>query len=140
MKVFIDSNVWLRFVLADNEEIYRQCREFFLRVEEGKIRPYTSTIVLIEIYFVLVSVYKIPPRSAIRDLEKILAARGLTLVEKTNFQKALVLHKKISIKLTDCLIATQMPEKSILISYDRDFKKIEKFPLSTPGEIIEKFT
>src|SRR3990167_4309159 len=103
-KLFLDTNIWLRFILEDNEQA-KDCRQLIIQIEAGKWRVYTSTIVLLEINYVLGSVYKIKQSQVIDDLEAILKTRNLTLIEKTNFVFALKLYRQTKVKLSDCLIA-----------------------------------
>ncbi len=133
-KLFLDTNVWLRFILEDNEQA-KGCRELITQIEAGRWRVYTSAIVLLEVNYVLNSVYKIKVSEAIEDIEAILKTRNLTLIEKTDFRKALKFYRQTKIKLTDCLIAAQVPPKIILVSYDQDFKKLP-VRVKTPGELL----
>lgn len=133
-KLFLDTNIWLRFILEDNEQA-RVCRELITQIERGKWRVYTSTIVMLEINYVLSSVYKIKSKQVLEDLESILKTRNLTLIEKTNFSQALKFYRKSGIKLSDCLIASQLPPKMILVSYDQDFRKLP-VAIKTPAELI----
>lgn len=135
-KIFIDTNVWLRFLLADKKEQFEACNKFFTLNEEGKFKIYTSTIVLLEITYTLTTFYQIPKKQITTDLKNILATRNLTLIEKTHFLKALKLLSRYQIKLADCLIASQLPPKTILCTYDRDFQKIKNFTSFTPEQII----
>lgn len=64
--------------------------------------------------------------------------RQLTLIETTNTKTALGLLKKYRIKYGDCLIATQVPPKAILVTYDEDFAKIPGLKSQKPDEIIKK--
>lgn len=132
MKVFLDTNIWLRLLLADEEATYQKCRQLFDKIEAGQIKPYTSTIVLLEISFVLSKIYKITKTQVINDLETILTTRNLTLIEKTDFKKALNFYKKYQIKLADCLIASQITKDIALCSFDKDFKKISGFKIVVP--------
>jgi len=137
MKIFIDSNIWLRFFLADEEKSFKACQKLFQLVEAGKIKPYTSTLVLLEVYYVLNSVYKIVSTSVFQDLKDILATRNLTLVEKTDFVKSLDLCKALKIKLADCLISCQIPENTFLVTYDKDFKKFKNLKVKRPEELTK---
>lgn len=136
MKVFIDTNVWLRFLLADVKEQYEECLQFFLAVEEGKIRPYTSSLVFLEINYVLSATYKIAKKEILKDINTILQTRNLTLVEETDFLKAWQYYTKLNVKLVDCLIVSQLPEDIILCSFDQEFRKFEGIRLTTPAELI----
>lgn len=138
MKIFIDTNVWLRLLLADDEKSFKNCYSLFQQIEVGKIRPYTSSLVLLEINFVLVSFYKISQEEVFFDLQAILETRNLTLVEKTDLKKALILSRDLRIKLSNCLIKYQVPNGAFLVSYDKEFKKIKDLPVFTPDELLNK--
>lgn len=137
-KIFLDTNVWLRFLIGDQKRQYEACKKLIALNEEGKLKVYTSTVVLLEIIYTLLSFYRVKKKTIIADVKAILASRNLTLIQKTDFQKALVLYQKHNIKLADCLIASQLPKNVVLCTYDRDFKKIKKIVSLTPKEIIKK--
>ena len=77
MKLFIDTNVWLRFILGEGN-LYQHCVSLFEKIEKGQIKPYASTIVLLEIHFVLTKLYRIPSKQVIADIETILKTTKLT--------------------------------------------------------------
>lgn len=137
-KVFIDTNVWLRFLVADQKEKYQACKRLIALNEEGKLRVYTSTVVLLEVIYTLTSFYRISKKEMVKDIKTILSSRNLTLVEKTDFRKALSCFSKHNIKLADCLIATQLPKQTILCTYDKDFEKLKTIVNQTPDQIIKK--
>lgn len=136
-KIFIDTNVWLRFLVADDQKQFAACQELFEKVEEGKLRVYTSTIVLLEIIYTLTSFYKVTKKEILEDIKNILSARNLTLIEKTNFTAALDLFSQCSIKLADCLIISQIPNGAALCTFDQEFKKIKKVSSFSPQEILK---
>lgn len=120
----------------DVKEQYEECVQFFSVVEEGKIRPYTSSLVLLEINYVLSVTYKIAKEEILKDINAILQTRNLVLIEETNFPKAWQLYTKVNVKLVDCLIVSQLPEDIILCSFDQEFRKFEGIQLTTPAELI----
>ncbi len=135
-KVFIDANIWLRYLVADDEEQYVQCRDLISKFQEGSFRPYTSSLVLLEVSYVLFSVYKIPQKEIDKDLAVLLGLRSIVIVDETNFLSAFALHQKIGVKLADCLIATQVPPGVVLCTYDRDFSKLPGVTVCTPQQIL----
>lgn len=137
MKIFIDSNIWLRFFLADDEKSFKACQKLFQRIEAGKIKPYTSTIILLEVGYILSSIYKIPMAAVFQDLKDVLATRNLTLIEKTDFVNCLALSRDLKIKLADCLISLQIPRDAFLVTYDKDFKKFKNLKVLVPEELGE---
>ena len=135
MAIFLDSNILLRYLVADHHEPFEDCRALIVNIQKGTIQPYMSSIVLLEVAFVLSSVYKVPRSEIIKDIMAILELRGLVVVEITHFREAFKLHQKMKIKLADCLIATQVPKGVILVTYDRDFTKLPGIMVKTPARV-----
>jgi predicted nucleic acid-binding protein len=135
-KVFIDTNIFIYF-LDENESIKKQnCEKLFKAIESGKIKPYSSNIVFMELIYVLVKTFKQSKKIASQILTKLSQMRNFTLIEKTDSKKALLYFSKHSIKFGDCLIATQIPPKSILITHDKEFKKFSSINSMTPEEFF----
>jgi predicted nucleic-acid-binding protein len=139
MKAFIDSNIWLRFFIPDNEQAYSESKQLIEAIDNGQVQPYTSNIVLLEVNYTLRSVYKLNNLAVTDDLDAILKLRNMTLIEKTYSKKALQLYKKINIKFGDCLIVYQVPKNTTLVTYDQDFKKINSIKSQTPGEFLNNW-
>lgn len=135
MKVFIETSIFIRFFAKDDERKYEECVKLFSFIKEGKLNPYVSNIVLLEILFVLTRLYKFSKSEVIKDIRRILLLRNMTLIEKTNTREALSLWEKYNIKYGDCLIATQIPKNTTIVTYDADFSKISSLSSKTPGEI-----
>lgn len=134
-KVFIDSNIFIRYLTQDDPKKASDCIRLFEMIEQGQLRPYTSNIVILEIQFVLIKQYKFLKAGVIEDIRTLLSLRNLTLIEKTDTKAALLLYKKYNIKFGDCLIATQIPKGVKLVSYDKEFQKIG-IATSTPKDFI----
>lgn len=134
-KIFIETSVFMRFLTSDDAQKFQDCVSLFEKVEEGKIRPYTSNIVILEILFLLTKLYKFPKVKVLSDIGKILNLRNLTLIEKTDTKMALNLFHKFNIKYADCLIAGQIPKATILLTYDEDFKKLKSLKIANPSEV-----
>lgn len=135
MKAFIETSIFIRFFAKDDEKKYEECVKLFNFIKEGKLTPYVSNIVILEILFVLTRLYKFTRSEVAKDLRRILLLRNITLIEKTNSKEALFLWEKHNIKYGDCLIATQIPKNTTIVTYDADFSKISSLSSKTPGEI-----
>ena len=134
-KVFIDSNIFIRLLTQDDPKKASDCIGFFEAIDLGQLRPYLSNVVILEIQFVLIRLYKFPKEKVMNDIQKLLSLRNLTLIEKTNTVAALSFYKKHNIKYGDCLIATQIPKGVKLVSYDEEFTKI-KIATYTPADFV----
>lgn len=135
-KVFLDTNIWLRFLVRDQERQYAEVVALIQMIENGALLPYTSTIVFLELFFVLTKLYDIPPNQVQGDIENLLKLRNLTLIEKTQFRRALLLHQQSKVKLANCLIATQLPPGVVLCSFDKEFQKIPHLDWRLPAQIL----
>lgn len=133
MKLFLDTNFLLRFYLKDDEKQFEDCRDLVSQIEEGKFGVYTSSIVFLEISYVLKSVYKLPLKEILVILDSIFTIRGITVIDRTNIKNALRFYKKYKVKFTDCLIASQIPKNAILISFDEELPKIKEIVVKKPS-------
>ncbi|MBI3103420.1 PIN domain-containing protein [Candidatus Daviesbacteria bacterium] len=136
MKIFIDTSVLIRFFTHDLPAKVEECEKIFEAIKEGKIKPYISNVVLMELIFVLTRQYKFKKDVVVKVLEDLLNIRNLTVIEKTNTKDALRFYKSSNIKYGDCLIATQVPQDVILVAYDKDFSKIPSLKSLTPAEVF----
>lgn len=134
-KVFLETSVFIRYFTADDKKKFKDCVHLLEIIEKGgKIRPYVSNIVILEILFVLTRVYKFSKKEVLEGIQKILDLRNLTLIEKTNTREAIETFQRLNIKFPDCLIATQVPRSSKIVTYDEDFSKIKNLSVFLPGE------
>lgn len=136
-KIFLDTNIWLRYFVKDNINQYEASLKLILRAEQGEVRLCTSSIVLMEINHVAHRIYHIPKDQIIIWFKAIYKIRNITLVEKTNFDLALSFYQKYNIKLADCVIASQLPKKVTLVSFDEELSKIKEIVVKKPQEVIE---
>lgn len=136
VKIFVETSVFMRFLTADDPQKFKDCVVFFEKIEQGKIRPYTSNIVILEILFLLTKLYKFPKAKVLRDLNQILSLRNITLIEKADTRRALKMFGQHNIKYADCLIITQIPPKTTLVTYDEDFAKLKAVKTATPDGTI----
>ena len=137
-KIFIDTSVFIRFLTKDDKEKYESCFRLIDQIEQGKLRPYISNIVIIEIIYVLNRQYSFPKKDVLSAVSELLKLRNLTLIESTDMKKSLLLFLKKNIKFQDCIITTQIPRDSTLITYDNEFKRIEGLKTMTPEQIVSE--
>lgn len=136
IKIFLDSNIFLRVFLKDNQKHYNQATQILTLVKEGNIQPYTSTIVFLEVNYVLRSFYKLSMVQTILYLNSIKSLRNITILETTDLEKSLEFYKTYKIKFSDCLIASQIRKDIILVSFDEELRKIKEVNSQTPAEFL----
>lgn len=136
-KIFLDTNVLLRFFLKQGDHQYKSSLALVSKIENGELKPYTSTIVLLELNYVGSKIYKIPDSEIMFWFEAICEMRNMTLIERTDLGKALTFYKKYKIKLGDCFIASQIPKDTILVTFDKELGKIKEIQVQTPEDVIK---
>ena len=134
-KLFLETSIFIRYFTEDDPRKFQDCVRLLEIIEKGKLRPYTSNIVVFEILFVLTGIYQFSKKDVIEAIKKILTLRNLALIEKTNTKRAIKLFEKYSIKFPDCLISTQIPQGVKIVTYDDDFKKIDGLTSIDPANI-----
>lgn len=125
--LFLDTNIWLRYFIGDNEDQLNLVEEILQLNEQGVASLATSSFVLSEFVYVESSFYKISKSDLIEDLESIVGIKNLFFIEKTNFLAGLELYKKSplkTVKWSDCMIATQIPTNYKLCSFDGRLEKL----------------
>lgn len=135
-RIFLDTNIWLRYFVKNDPDQYEAVLNLISRVEQGKFKVYTSSAVLMEINYVGQRIYQIPKDQIIIWFKAIQKMRSMVLVEKTNFELALSFYQKYNIKLADCLIASQLPKNTVLVSFDEEFSKLREIIVKSPKQVL----
>lgn len=128
MEYFIDSNVFLRFLVEDkaNRDVFQDCCKLLAMIEAKKITAKTSSYILAEITWVLQGVYQFP-KDRVSVALKLLKAIGVELADNVDWRLALGYYDSFNVKFVDCLIASHrhiQARKMIIVSYDHDFDKL----------------
>lgn len=138
-KLFLDTNLWIRYLIKDEPKQFATVKELLASVEEGKYQPYTSAVVLLELSYVLKSVYRFAFSEVLDALESVTATRGITIIETTDSALALACFKTYKIKFTDCLLVSQIRPNIVLVTFDEELRKIKELTVKTPGEVLSQW-
>lgn len=133
---FIDTNIFLRVFIKENETMNRECIALLHAIEQKKIKAFTSSIVIAEIHHVMASVYSQEKNIITNALKSITGISNLSIIDDMDVSVALSLFTSHAVKFTDCLIASSktLQNNGIIISYDKDFDKL-KITRIEPHEI-----
>lgn len=140
LNYFIDTNIFLRTLINDNENFFKECVGFLELVKNGKIKAQTSCLVLSEVSWTLSSFYNSGKDKVVESLYSIINLKNLKFNEKFNSNFGVQIYEQNNIKLTDAFIASHSKIQSkemIVVSYDKDFDKLGVIR-KEPGEIIKK--
>lgn len=125
---FVDTNVFCRFLAADDPDQSPRAASFLREVETGTRTATTCEGVLVETVQVLSSkrTYNLP-RDQIRNaLAELIGMRGLRLPRKSLYQRALDIYATTSVDFVDALCAAHMDAGGLrtLVSFDRGLDRI----------------
>lgn len=119
--IFIDTNYFLRLVLADKKDHYLQAKRLFQSGALGKLKLFTSVVVFFETYWVLASFYKKKKNELVRILSDLLKMKFIKWQNREILEEALEIYEDSVLDLED----------SFNLSYARakkatDFKTFDK--------------
>jgi len=123
---FLDTNVLLRHLLADDPNQSPRATAFLARVERGELRVHTAGFVVFECVFTLERTYKRAKADIAAVLLPLIELPGLLLPGKRTFRAAFDLYVRHNVPFADAYYAALMRRKGLseMVSFDRDFDRI----------------
>ena len=127
MPIFIDTNIFLRYLTGDDKRKYEQCRTLFQRAVEKKVELLTSTMVISELIWTLGSFYKVPKNEIIEKVSIIINIPNLKIPGKNLITETLSLYSQENIDYIDAYNAMFMKNNDCceIFSYDRHFDRLD---------------
>jgi len=121
-----DTNVILRYLLADNEKQYREISPFFKDLRDGKQKAIIPGEVILEALYVLTKVYAVPPKEAARALKDLVLYKGVDNKDKSLLIEALNRFEQSSgLSLLDCLIWVKSEAHGCeLLTFDKRLRRM----------------
>ena len=124
-KYLIDTNVILRFLLNDHETFSPMAINFMTHVERNLKKTEIIAPVIAECVYVMEKFYKIPRAEIADKLCGIMTFSGITNPDKNELIIALIAYENSTIDIVDCMLAAFSDDDNVIISLDKDFKKLD---------------
>ncbi len=137
-RVYVDTNVLLRFITGAPGEQATQAKRLFEVAEAGELTLVLDEIVLAEAVWVLSSLYKFD-KYAIRDtLQVIVASPGIEMADETGALLALTLYADMNVDFEDALISVHMGRDGVeeIYAFDKHFKRLPGVMALHPGDSL----
>ncbi|MGB9706916.1 MAG: PIN domain-containing protein [Microgenomates group bacterium] len=128
MKYFLDTNIFLRFFIKENEKTFKETKKIIQLIKKGDIKTFTSHLVIAELDWTMRSYYKIPKNERLTFLDSILRLKNLALVDSFDLMATLSFYRNHRVKFIDCLFASNpliLTGKASIVSYDKDFDRLK---------------
>jgi predicted nucleic-acid-binding protein len=112
-KFFVDTNIFLRYLINDNQAISDKIERTFKKASLGEILLITNSLVIIEIIFVLESYYDKSKKEIETAILKIMNTNGLEVKDSDIVLDALNFYVSKNIDFVDAYNAFFMKEYSL---------------------------
>ncbi len=124
--IFIDSNVILRFILNDDPKLSPKAAKIFRKIEKENINVFLSEVIVAEIVYVLLKVYKLKRKDIKEKLLKIFTLDNISIEDKAIFPSIFEIFVSKNIDFEDAYQVALMQKKKVkqIYSFDEDFDKI----------------
>ncbi len=104
-KVFLDTNIFIRYLVNDQPEMADQAERLFQKAEKGKISLVTGPPVFFELAWTLKSFYKKPREYIYECLMSIMGIQGLEIFDLEVLEQSLEIYRSKNIDFADAYIA-----------------------------------
>ena len=121
----IDTNVILRYLLADHEKFSPRAKAFMVKVSQEKTRAEIPAVVISECVYVMEKFYRIPRLEITDTLGRILNFSGIVNPDKSEILEALIKYEASNADIVDCLLAASSAPDSVVVSFDKDFARLK---------------
>jgi len=123
--IFPDTNVLLRYLLADVEEQYQEIRPFFETLKQGRQKAVILSEVLLETFYVLTKTYNVPAREAAEALKDLLLYKGVINRDRKLLLEAFNLFfESRGLSLLDCFMCVKAwKQKGKILTFDQKLKR-----------------
>jgi predicted nucleic-acid-binding protein len=122
---FVDTNIFLRFLLKDHQTQYPLAVKLFRKADRGKANLWTTDVVILELVWTLKSLYGYDRFTIRENVEGIIALPNLDVLNKKLILQALQDFVNKNIYFADAYnyqLATKAKKR--ILSFDKDFKKL----------------
>lgn len=121
----IDTNVLLTLRLQ-REPQFKQVKKLFELCLDGKQKIFLPVVVLLEVEWVMRSIYKQSKGEIIEFFEELLAIDDLLVDDKAEVMQSVNLYKEsTNVGFTDCVIVNEVNNKNYdLLTFDKALEKL----------------
>lgn len=103
-EILPDTNVVLRYLLADIPEQFAEAEIFFEKVRIGDERALLLESVVVECVYVLTKYYQVPKERVVTTLMELLQYKGIVNPDRETLVAGLRLYGDSPLDVVDCLL------------------------------------
>ena len=126
-KKLINANVLLRYLLKDDEALFKKAYEVLERVKDGKEWIIIPESVLAESVYVLLRIYKVDRHDIAEKLRLLFLYKGVVNPDKEDLVDSINLFGRTNLSIVDCIIcAKSVNNKMPILAFDDELKNISQ--------------
>lgn len=126
--IFLDTNIFLRYFVQDDESAAKRTERLFKRVIDGEITCFTNNMVIVEIIWVLEKYYEWEKGEVCENIELVLNTPNIRIAERNIIRSAIDTYKEMNIDFIDSYNHAYIKayNSSQIYSYDRHYDMLSK--------------
>lgn len=121
----VDTNVILRYLLDDHKTHSPKAKAFMLQVSQGKKKVEIPAMVITECIYVLEKFYEVPRDEVVESISGLLNFTGIVNTDRSEILEALLKFKTSNADIVDCILAAHSSSEKVVVSFDKDLKKLK---------------
>lgn len=120
-ELFVDTNVFLRYLTNDDPEKAQRAEALFKRAVAGKVTLETSLLVVAEMVWTLESFYRLTKDDIVEKIGKILNTPNLHCEERSKVLEALDVYAMENVDFIDAYHGVTLRDEDApkVVTYDR---------------------
>jgi predicted nucleic-acid-binding protein len=124
-KNLIDANVVLRYLLQDDDALFKKASTLVERIRVGEAAAIIPESVLAECVYVLLKVYKIDRQIISEKLRGLFAYKGIVNPDKKDLVDSIILFGQTQLSIVDCIACSKSINNGLsLFTFDDDLRNI----------------
>ena len=126
-KKLIDANVLLRYLLKDDEALFRKAYELLEKVKDGKDLIIIPESVLAECVYVLLRIYKVDRQIIAEKLRSLFLYKGVVNPDKEDLVDSIKFFCQTKLSIVDCIIcAKSVNNRMPIVTFDDELKNVSR--------------
>ena len=127
----VDTNVLIRFIMKDDEKQAQSVYQLFKQSEQNQQPLFVPLLVVLEVIWVLQSVYEIPDADIVQTFSDLLAISVLSFESENVLENFIESTANTSFDLSDLLIANSAYSSDCesIFTFDKKASKFKYFEL-----------
>jgi predicted nucleic acid-binding protein len=126
-KKIIDANVLLRYLLRDDEDLFKKSFILLENVKVGREAVEIPESVLAECIYVLLKIYRVDRGKIAMKLGELFSYKGVANSDRGDLIDALLMFGQTQLSIVDCILCAKAVNRDMpLFTFDEDLAKVYK--------------